>query len=130
MGSGQSIALQTRVAVCEKYTLGDTSDPVGQKPLKYWFLRLFTFLIGVSLMGLPIRSQEQRPDWQAEVRKWAEAQDWDSALRAIDREIDLAPQAGGQPRCRDRDASVSRRHHRLIDRLRRWRLLRCDAHGP
>jgi len=92
MGSGQSIALQTRVAVCEKYTLGDTSDPVGQKPLKYWFLRLFTFLIGVSLMGLPIRSQEQRPDWQAEVRKWAEAQDWDSALRAIDREIDLAPQ--------------------------------------
>jgi len=92
MGSGQSIALQTRVAVCVKYTLGDTSDPVGQKPLEYWFLRLFTFLIGVSLIGLPIRSQEQRPDWQAEVRKWAEAQDWDSALRAIDREIALAPQ--------------------------------------
>jgi hypothetical protein len=43
-------------------------------------------------MGLPIRSQEQRPDWQAEVRKCAEAQDWDSALRVIDREIALAPQ--------------------------------------
>jgi len=43
-------------------------------------------------MGLPIRSQEQRPDWQAEVRKCAEAQDWDSALRVIDRESALAPQ--------------------------------------
>src|SRR5260370_18732976 len=92
MGSGQSIAVQTRVAVCAKHILGDTSSPVGQKPLKYWFLRLFTFLVGVSLMGLPIRSQEQRPDWQAEVRKCAEAQDWDSALRVIDREIALAPQ--------------------------------------
>ena len=92
MGSGQSIALQTRVAVCVKHTLGDTSSPVDQKPLKYWFLRLFTFLVGVSLMGLPIRSQEQRPDWQAKVRKCAEAQDWDSALRVIDREIALAPQ--------------------------------------
>src|SRR6266478_5359057 len=92
MGSGQSIAVQTRVAVCVKHTLGDTSSPVGQKPLKYWFLRLFTFLVGVSLIGLPIRSQEQRPDWQAEVRKCAEAQDWDSAMRVIDREIALAPQ--------------------------------------
>jgi len=45
MGSGQSIALQTRVAVCVKHALGDTSSPVGQKPLKYWFLRLFTFFI-------------------------------------------------------------------------------------
>src|SRR5216683_6152111 len=81
-----------KVAVCAKYTLGDTSSPVGQKPLKYWFLRLFTFLVGVSLMGLPLRSQEQRPGWQAEVRKCAEAQDWDSALRVIDRESALAPQ--------------------------------------
>src|SRR5229473_7131568 len=92
MGSGQSIALQTKVAVCVKHTLGDTSSPVGQKPLKYWFLRLFTFLAGASLLGLPIRSQEQHPDWQAEVRKCAEARDWDSALRVVDREVARAPE--------------------------------------
>ena len=78
--------------MCVKHTSGDVRSPVGQKPFKYWFLRLFTFLAGASLWGLPIRSQEQHADWQAEVRKCAEAQDWDSALRVVDREVARAPE--------------------------------------
>jgi tetratricopeptide (TPR) repeat protein len=49
------------------------------------------FLAGVSLWGSPIRPQEQRPEWQTEVRKYAEAQDWDSAMRIVDRELVRAP---------------------------------------
>jgi tetratricopeptide (TPR) repeat protein len=72
--------------------LGDKSTPVRQKPIQYWFLRLFTFLAGVSLWGSPILSQEQRPDWQTEVRKFATAQDWVSAVSIVDREVARAPQ--------------------------------------
>ena len=38
-------------------------------------------------MGSPILSQEQRPDWQTEVRKFAGAQDWVSAVSVVDREV-------------------------------------------
>lgn len=43
-------------------------------------------------MSSPIRSQQRLPDWQAEVRKYAEAQDWNSAMRIVDREFARAPQ--------------------------------------
>jgi tetratricopeptide (TPR) repeat protein len=78
--------------VREKPTLGDKSAPVGQKPFNYWILHLFTFLAGVSLWGSPIRSQEQRPNWEAEVTKQAQAQNWDAAMRIVDREVARAPQ--------------------------------------
>jgi tetratricopeptide (TPR) repeat protein len=39
-----------------------------------------------------MRSQEQRPSWQADVRKYVEAQDWDSAMKIVDREVARAPQ--------------------------------------
>lgn len=44
------------------------------------------------LVGAPIHGQEQDPDWQAQVRKYAEAQDWASAMSIIDREVARAPQ--------------------------------------
>jgi hypothetical protein len=106
-GNGQPIALQTRVAVCEKPTLGDKSTPVRQKPFQYWFLRLFIFLAGVSLWGSPILSQEQRPDWQTEVRKFATAQDWVSAMSIVDREVARAPQ------------DMRRNHLQTVQRLAR-----------
>jgi len=36
--------------------------------------------------------QDHTPDWQAQVRKYAEAQDWKSALRIVNQEIARAPQ--------------------------------------
>jgi tetratricopeptide (TPR) repeat protein len=55
-------------------------------------LRLFTFLAGVSLWGSPIRSQGQCRDWQAEVKEFSEAKDWESAMRIVERELARAPQ--------------------------------------
>jgi len=50
------------------------------------------FLAGASLWGSPMRTQEQRHDWQAEVRAYAVARDWDSAMRIVERELARAPQ--------------------------------------
>jgi tetratricopeptide (TPR) repeat protein len=53
-------------------------------------------LLGVILVALAFVSrtfgQDQIPDWQAQVRSHAEAQDWDSALRIVDHIIARAPQ--------------------------------------
>jgi tetratricopeptide (TPR) repeat protein len=78
--------------VCEKHISRYRKSPVGRKPFNFRLLRLFTFLAVVSLCGSPIRSQEQHPEWQAEATKQAQAQNWDSALRIVDREIARAPQ--------------------------------------
>jgi tetratricopeptide (TPR) repeat protein len=53
---------------------------------------IFTFLAGALFFASPIRSQERRPDWQTEVRKYAEAQDWIAAMRIVERELARAPQ--------------------------------------
>ena len=37
-------------------------------------------------------AQNPAPDWQSQVRKYAEAQDWESAMRLVDQEISRAPQ--------------------------------------
>src|SRR2546428_10750460 len=38
------------------------------------------------------RGQQAAPSWQAEVRKYAEAQDWTAALSIVDGEVARAPQ--------------------------------------
>src|SRR6266436_7101088 len=78
--------------VCEEAALGEKKIPIGARASKFRLLWLLAVLAGVSLLGTPIRSQEQHPDWQAEVKKRAEAQDWDSAMRIVDREVARAPQ--------------------------------------
>jgi len=45
----------------------------------------------LSADGFPVRGQDSTSEWQAQVRKYAQAQDWDSALRVVDREIARAP---------------------------------------
>ena len=47
----------------------------------------------VALMAVsPSFGQDQPPEWQTQVRKYAEAQDWDSAMSIVDREVARAPQ--------------------------------------
>jgi len=46
----------------------------------------------VLLSVFPAFGQDRPPDWQAQVRKYAEAQDWKSALRIVDQEVSRAPQ--------------------------------------
>jgi tetratricopeptide (TPR) repeat protein len=40
----------------------------------------------------PSLGQAPTPSWQAQVRKYAEAKDWDSAMRVVEQEIARAPQ--------------------------------------
>ena len=49
---------------------------------------LFTFCI----LAPRARGQQVASSWQAEVRKYAEAQDWTAALSIVDREVARAPQ--------------------------------------
>ena len=78
--------------MCKESLVAGKRSQVIQKPFLFRLLRLFAFLAGVSLWGSPIRSQEQRRDWQAELREFAEAKDWESAMRIVERELAGAPQ--------------------------------------
>jgi len=50
-------------------------------------------LIAVALLTAPqALGQATTPNWQATVRKYAEAKDWDSAMRVVEQEIAFAPQ--------------------------------------
>jgi tetratricopeptide (TPR) repeat protein len=53
---------------------------------------LSLFFLAALVLALPLRAQEQPPNWQAQVRKYSEASDWTAALRVIDAEIARAPQ--------------------------------------
>ncbi|MGC2464476.1 MAG: hypothetical protein WA517_04710 [Candidatus Acidiferrum sp.] len=64
---------------------------ISQKPFRIRILRLFFFLAGASLLHSAVLAQEQPPAWQAEVRKYGEAKDWDSAMKIVNREVARAP---------------------------------------
>ena len=49
-------------------------------------------LAGVSIFGSVARGQQLAPSWQAEVKKYAEAQNWAAAMRIVEQEIASAPQ--------------------------------------
>jgi len=49
-------------------------------------------VVAVLLSVATAHAQNQTPDWQAQVRKYAEAQDWKSAMQLIDQQIAHAPQ--------------------------------------
>jgi len=52
----------------------------------------FSLLSLISLFASSIVGQEPPSEWQAQVRKYCEAQDWPSAMHVVDREIARAPQ--------------------------------------
>ncbi len=51
-----------------------------------------SLLLGTLLGVFPAFGRDQAPGWQAQVRKYSETQDWESALRIVDQEIARAPQ--------------------------------------
>src|SRR5260370_17672711 len=55
-------------------------------------MQLLRLVVLVILAACPAFSQEHTPDWQTQVRKYVQTQDWDSALRIVDREVAKAPQ--------------------------------------
>src|SRR5260370_5194545 len=68
-----------------------------QKPSSYGsrsWRRMLTsgLLLGALLIAPAVFGQEQPPDWQAQVRKYSESQDWNTALRIVDQEVASVPQ--------------------------------------
>ncbi len=57
-----------------------------------WWKVIFGVVTAALLCISPTYGQTQTPDWQAQVRKYAEAKDWESAMRIVDQEIARAPQ--------------------------------------
>jgi len=51
-----------------------------------------SLLCGALLAASSLFGQDQTPDWQTQVRKYSEAQDWDAALRIVEQEVARAPQ--------------------------------------
>jgi hypothetical protein len=51
-----------------------------------------SLLFGAVLVASSVFGQDQTPDWQTQVRKYSEAQDWNSALGIVDQEVARAPQ--------------------------------------
>ena len=49
-------------------------------------------VFGALLVASTVLGQDQPFGWQAKVRKYSEAQDWNAALRIVDQEIARAPQ--------------------------------------
>jgi tetratricopeptide (TPR) repeat protein len=68
----------------------DTSTSRGHTPLR-WRVLISLMIVGLALVSRTF-GQDQAPDWQARVRKYAEKKDWDSAMRIVEREVTRAPQ--------------------------------------
>ena len=54
-------------------------------------LLLSTIVLGMASLSTAA-AQSQKASWQAQVRKYVEAQDWESAMRLVDQEVADAPQ--------------------------------------
>ena len=66
--------------------------PASQKHANLqWRLRLAVILLALALASRAF-GQDQPPDWQRQVRSFAETRDWDSALRIVDQVIARAPE--------------------------------------
>jgi tetratricopeptide (TPR) repeat protein len=66
----------------------DTSNSCGHTVLRV----LISLMIMALVPVLRTFGQDQAPDWQAQVRKFTELKDWDSAMRIVNREVTHAPQ--------------------------------------
>jgi tetratricopeptide (TPR) repeat protein len=55
-------------------------------------IRFFALLFGLLTCSACLSAQQPPPEWQAEVRKHAEAKDWTNAMRVVEQELARAPQ--------------------------------------
>jgi tetratricopeptide (TPR) repeat protein len=53
---------------------------------------LFVLLLSLLTCSPNLRAQQPSPEWQTEVRKYAEAKDWTNAMRVVEQELARAPQ--------------------------------------
>ena len=69
---------------------GENSSSQRSRPPHRSLISILLF--GTLLIASSVFGQNQIPEWQKQVRKYSEAQDWLAALRVVDQEIARAPQ--------------------------------------
>jgi Tfp pilus assembly protein PilF len=77
--------------VCAGSIVANRESFASRKPVAARWMAIFSLITAALLSACPAYGQDQTPDWQAQVRKYAEAQDWESAMRLVDDEIARAP---------------------------------------
>jgi tetratricopeptide (TPR) repeat protein len=80
------------MVVCPKTDLACRCQSASCKSVAARRLAMIGLVIAALLWVREARAQNQTPDWQAQVRKYAEAKDWESAMRLVEQEIARAPQ--------------------------------------
>jgi tetratricopeptide (TPR) repeat protein len=84
--------MNSTVFVCAK-SGGRHREGFGtRRALHSLWLSSFGLIFVAMLLVLPASGQDQPPEWQTQVRKFAESKDWDSAMRIVERELARAPQ--------------------------------------
>ena len=78
--------------VCVETFRVNRVKPARRKAVASWLMVIFRLISAALLLVSSGYAQNQTPDWQAQVRKYAEAQDWKSAMRVVDQEIARVPQ--------------------------------------
>jgi tetratricopeptide (TPR) repeat protein len=78
--------------VCPRSAISHDENPSSCRSDSAGKMLIFSVLFGALLVAGPIFGQDQAPDWQTQVRKYAAAQDWNSALHIVDQEVARAPQ--------------------------------------
>src|SRR5215471_14934635 len=79
------------MVVCLKPVLWESHSPLIWKGKAKGPALLVLMVVSLACV-LPSSAQGQSSDWQAQVRKYAEAKDWDSAMRLVEQEIARAPE--------------------------------------
>jgi tetratricopeptide (TPR) repeat protein len=78
--------------VCKEFNVEHRKKLAHRRPPGFQLLLFCACLSAEIFLGSPVRAQENPAEWQAQVRKYAEAQDWPSAMKIVDREVARAPQ--------------------------------------
>jgi len=79
------------MVVCAKTARRSAVVSNGSKSSPLRFLIILGLLLA-HLYGVRAWSQDTGSEWQKQVRQYAAAQDWDSAMRIVEREVARAPQ--------------------------------------
>ena len=77
--------------VCANTVRLNPGNHAGGKARTSWWKAVVWVISAAVILISAAQGQNRPPAWQTQVRKYAEAKDWVSALRLVDQEIALAP---------------------------------------
>src|SRR6266403_4553898 len=87
VANGVVIAMNSTVFVCAQSS-GLHRESFGTlRALDSRWRSSLGLILGIMLVVFPAFAQDQPSAWQTQVRKFAAAKDWDSAMRIVEREL-------------------------------------------